>query len=87
MADKCIFRRNKSGCRKAIRVDLNLNLEPMLLKKEFKSEMNDLKTLSIEKRTVTELTEADMASIDGGTTPWCVVTLIVTLTLIPTDAS
>ncbi|MGF6849694.1 hypothetical protein QFZ51_004929 [Chitinophaga sp. W3I9] len=56
----------------------------MLLKEECKLEMDDLKSLSIEKRTVTELTESDMASIDGGSTVWCLLANPVAMfTLIP----
>jgi len=40
-----------------------------------------------EKRTVSELSEEEMATIDGGTSPICVTILtVITITLTPTPA-
>lgn len=56
----------------------------MLSKKECKSEIDNLNSLSIQKRTITELTESDMASIDGGSTVFCLlVNPVAMFTLIP----
>ncbi len=46
--------------------------------KNFQENSNPL----FEKRTVTELSDSEMTSIDGGTTPWCVISLITLFTLV-----
>lgn len=33
-----------------------------------------------------ELNDSDLAIVDGGTTPICIITVIVTITLLPTPA-
>ena len=35
-----------------------------------------------DKRVVSELTDEEMSGIDGGTTPWCIATVIITLVTI-----
>ncbi|MGF7027147.1 MULTISPECIES: hypothetical protein [Bacteroidota] len=51
------------------------------------TKLQDSKNPLFEKRTVSELSDSEMAAIDGGTTPACFsISLLITLTLIPYPA-
>lgn len=44
--------------------------------------------LSLNKESITELSMEEMNKVEGGTTPWCVATIIILITVIsdPTPA-
>ena len=44
--------------------------------------------LSLNKESITELSMEEMNKVEGGTTPWCVATVIILITVIsdPTPA-